>query len=79
LRVVVYDYRDERNRGKTRKRLKGVAIHAQLSVFETNEDLKEILRKIEKEEGASIAIFRVKRNGKILRHGEIYEGSGNVI
>jgi len=75
----VYDYRDEKNRGKTRKRLKEVAVHAQLSVFETNEELKELLKKIQKEEGASIAIFRVKRNRKILRHGKLYEGESNVV
>lgn len=74
LRVVLYDYETERVRGKVRKNLKKLGLHAQWSVFESEEKYQKIVNALlEEGENYRVAVFRVRQDGDILRLGKLWE------
>lgn len=74
LRVVLYDYETERVRGKVRKNLKKLGLHAQWSVFESEEKYQKIVNALlEEGENYRVAVFRVLQDGDILRLGKPWE------
>ncbi|MCX7613830.1 MAG: CRISPR-associated endonuclease Cas2 [Caldimicrobium sp.] len=74
MRVILYDYETEKVRGKVRKALKKIGLHAQWSVFESEENLKKLLTLLMEEKGNyRVALFRVKPNCRILRLGKTWE------
>jgi len=74
LRVVLYDYETERVRSKVRKNLKKLGLHAQWSVFESEEKYQKIVNALlEEGENYRVAVFRVRQDGDILRLGTPWE------
>lgn len=74
LRVILYDYETERIRGKVRKNLKKIGLHAQWSVFESEEAFPKILASLlEEGENYRVAVFRVRGDEEILRIGTPWE------
>ncbi len=77
MRLVVYDYTEERIRGKVRKNLKREGLHAQLSVFETQESLQDIRSKIKTEDSPNfrLVVFRLRRNAQPIKIGRHFDRS----
>jgi len=74
LRIVLYDYETEKVRGKVRKNLKKIGLHAQWSVFESIEKFEKILRALlEEGENYRVAVFKVRPDGEILKIGKEWE------
>jgi len=74
LRIVLYDYETEKVRGKVRKNLKKIGLHAQWSVFESIEKFEKILSNLLEEEGSyRVAVFRVRPDGEIKKIGREWE------
>lgn len=74
MRIILYDYETERIRGKVRSGLKKLGIHAQWSVFESNAELKKILRVLLDEgENYRVAVFKVDSRGEIKKIGREWQ------
>ncbi len=75
MRVIVYDYADNKIRGKVRKILKKIGVHAQWSVFEVNENL-EIIKDIilrEDSDNYRIAVFKIDSKRSVRKLGKDWE------
>ncbi|MEZ0344238.1 MAG: CRISPR-associated endonuclease Cas2 [Caldimicrobium sp.] len=74
MRIILYDYETERVRGKVRRELKKLGIHAQWSVFESQAEFKEIIRALLDEgESYRVAVFRIDPRGEIKKIGKEWE------
>jgi len=75
MRIIVYDYETEKVRGKVRKNLKKLGVHAQWSVFESLESYENLIKVLLEEEGENyrVAIFRVDLKKEIRKIGQNWE------
>lgn len=81
MRLVVYDFEEESDRKRVRRGLREEGLHVQLSVFETDRDLRELsfVRPLSREQDYRIAIFRLSRNAKPIKIGRHYDGSDSQV
>ncbi len=80
MRLVVYDYTEENIRSRVRKSLKKDGLHVQLSVFETQESLKDIKSKIiEDSPNFRIVVFRIRRNAQTIKIGKHFDHSDDIV
>ncbi|MEJ5339883.1 MAG: CRISPR-associated endonuclease Cas2 [Aquificaceae bacterium] len=81
MRLVVYDYTEERIRKKVRKSLKRHGLHAQLSVFETHQDPTTLKTSLLTENSPNfrLTVFRLRKNAQPIKIGNHYDGSDQSV